>query len=305
MINTEKIWMDGKMVDHDDATVHVLAHAMHYGSSFFEGIRAYKTDKGLAIFRLDEHIDRLYNSCKMYRTEIPYSKEEFKKAIFDTLKINKLTSAYIRPLIYRGYESLGVNPSNCPVKSMVATWEWGAYLGEEGLEKGVNVCTSSWRRSAPDTMPALAKAGGNYLSSQLIKMEALENGYDEGIALDYAGNLSEGSGENIFLVADNKIYTPQSGSSALGGITRDTVITLAKDLGYEVIETIIPREMIYTVDEAFLTGTAAEVTPIASVDRIKVGTGSRGPVAKKIQDAFFNMVNGNNDKYNSWLTIVK
>jgi branched-chain amino acid aminotransferase len=305
MINTQKIWMNGKMVDHDNANVHVLSHVMHYGSSFFEGIRAYKTDRGLAIFRLDDHIDRLYNSCKIYRTEIPYSKEELKKAIFDTLKINNLTSAYIRPLIYRGYESLGVDPSKCPIETMIATWEWGAYLGEEGMEKGVNVCFSSWRRLAPNTMPSSAKAGGNYLSSQLIKMEAIENGYDEGIALDYAGNLSEGSGENIFLVSGGKIYTPQSGSSALKGITRDTVITLAKDLGYEIVETIIPREMIYSVDEAFFTGTAAEVTPIASADRIKIGSGSRGPVTKKIQDAFFNMAAGNDDRYENWLTIVK
>jgi len=305
MINTKKIWMNGELIDHDNAKLHVLSHAMHYGSSFFEGIRAYKTDEGLAIFRLDEHIDRLYNSCKMYRTEIPYSKEEFKKAIFDTLKANELTSAYIRPLIYRGYESLGVDPSNCPIETMIATWEWGAYLGEEGLINGINVCTSSWRRLAPNTMPSLAKAGGNYLSSQLIKMEALENGYDEGIALDYAGNLSEGSGENIFLVANNKIYTPQSGSSALGGITRDTVITLARDLGYEVVETIIPREMIYTADEAFFTGTAAEITPIASVDKIQVGGGSRGPITKVIQDAFFKMAAGKDEKYKHWLTYVK
>jgi len=305
MINTKKIWMNGELIDHDNAKLHVLSHAMHYGSSFFEGIRAYKTDEGLAIFRLNEHIDRLYNSCKMYRTEIPYSKEEFKKAIFDTLKANELTSAYIRPLIYRGYESLGVDPSNCPIETMIATWEWGAYLGEEGLINGINVCTSSWRRLAPNTMPSLAKAGGNYLSSQLIKMEALENGYDEGIALDYAGNLSEGSGENIFLVANNKIYTPQSGSSALGGITRDTVITLARDLGYEVVETIIPREMIYTADEAFFTGTAAEITPIASVDKIQVGGGSRGPITKVIQDAFFKMAAGKDEKYKHWLTYVK
>ena len=305
MINTKKIWMNGKLIDHNDATVHVLSHVMHYGSSFFEGIRAYKTDNGLAIFRLDEHIDRLYNSCKIYRTEIPYSKEQLKKAIFDTLKVNQLTTAYIRPLIYRGYESLGVDPSKCPIETMIATWEWGAYLGEEGLEKGVNVCFSSWRRLAPNTMPSLAKAGGNYLSSQLIKMEALENGYDEGIALDYAGNLSEGSGENIFLIVNKKIYTPQSGSSALNGITRDTVITLAKDLGYEVIETIIPREMIYTVDEAFFTGTAAEITPIATVDRIKVGSGTKGEITSEIQDAFFKMASGKDEKYKSWLTYVK
>ena len=256
MIDTKKIWMNGKMIDHDNAKVHVLSHVMHYGSGFFEGIRAYKTEEGTAIFRLDEHIDRLYNSCKIYRTEIPYTKEEMKKAIFDTIKINGIKSAYIRPLIYRGYDSLGVDPSSCPVETMIAAWEWGAYLGEEALTKGVDVCVSSWRRLAPNTMPTAAKAGGNYLSSQLIKMEALENGYDEGIALDYSGNVSEGSGENLFVVSNGKIYSPQSGSSALIGITRDSVITIARDLGYEVVEETISRESLYTADELFFSGTA-------------------------------------------------
>ncbi|MEI6855999.1 branched-chain amino acid transaminase [Psychrilyobacter sp.] len=305
MINTKKIWMNGEMVDHDNAKVHVLSHVMHYGSSFFEGIRAYKTEEGTAIFRLDEHIDRLYNSCKIYRTDIPYSKEEIKKAIFDTIKINGIKTAYIRPLVYRGYESLGVNPSNCPVETMIATWEWGAYLGEEALTKGVDVCVSSWRRLAPNTMPTAAKAGGNYLSSQLIKMEALENGYDEGIALDYSGNVSEGSGENLFLVSDGKIYSPQSGSSALTGITRDSVIKIARDLGYEVVEETISRESLYTADELFFSGTAAEITPIASVDKIKIGSGKRGPVTERIQKTFFEMTEGKKPEYSSWLTYVK
>lgn len=305
MIDTKKIWMNGKMVDHDDANIHVLSHVLHYGSGFFEGIRAYKTDEGTAIFRLDEHIDRLYNSCKIYRTEIPYSKEEMKKAIFDTIKINGIETAYIRPLVYRGYESLGVDPSSCPIETLIATWEWGAYLGPEALLKGVDVCVSSWSRLAPNTMPTAAKAGGNYMSSQLIKMEALENGYDEGIALDYTGNVSEGSGENLFLISNGKIYSPQAGSSALIGITRDSVITIARDLGYEVIEQTISRESLYTADELFFSGTAAEITPIASVDRIKVGNGQRGPITEEIQKAFFKMTEGKTPKYNSWLTYIK
>ncbi|MCS5420515.1 MULTISPECIES: branched-chain amino acid transaminase [Psychrilyobacter] len=305
MINTKKIWMNGEMIDHDNANVHVLSHVMHYGTSFFEGIRAYKTEEGTAIFRLDEHIDRLYNSCKIYRTEIPYTKEEIKKAISDTIKINGIKTAYIRPLVYRGYNSLGVNPSNCPVETMIATWEWGAYLGEEALTQGVDVCVSSWRRLAPNTMPTAAKAGGNYLSSQLIKVEALENGYDEGIALDYSGNVSEGSGENLFVISNGKIYSPQSGSSALIGITRDSVITIARDLGYEVVEETISRESLYTADELFFSGTAAEITPIASVDKIKIGIGKRGPITEKIQEAFFEMTEGKNIKYNSWLTYIK
>ena len=305
MIDTKKIWMNGEMVDHDDAKVHVLSHVLHYGTGFFEGIRAYETDKGAAIFRLEEHIDRLYNSCKIYRTEIPYSKEEIKKAILDTLVANELKSAYIRPLVYRGYETLGVNQTKCPVEAIVAAWYWGAYLGEEALAKGIDVCVSSWRRLAPNTMPTAAKAGGNYLSSQLIRLEAMENGYDEGIALDYTGNVSEGSGENLFLISNGKIYTPASGSSALVGITRDTMITLARDLGYEVIEETISRESLYIADELFFTGTAAEVTPIATVDRINIGDGKRGPITEKLQKAFFEITEGKNPKYDSWLTYVK
>ncbi len=304
MIDTKKIWMNGKLVDHDEAQVHVLAHTLHYGSSFFEGIRAYETAEGTAIFRLDEHIDRLFDSCKIYRTEVPFSKEEVKQAIFDVIKANELKSAYIRPLIYRGYGKLGVNPTTCPVEVMVAAWFWGAYLGEDAINNGINAMTSSWRRLAPNTMPTLAKAGGNYLSSQLIKMEALENGYDEGIALDYSGVVSEGSGENLFLVKDKIIYTPTLASSALLGITRNTILEIAKVLGYEIKEQAIPREMLYIADEIFLTGTAAEVTPVASIDKIQIGNGEK-PISKAIQAYYFDLVKGEKTIKKEWLTIVK
>ncbi|OQY09024.1 MAG: branched chain amino acid aminotransferase [Fusobacteriia bacterium 4572_132] len=305
MKEADKIWMNGKFVDWKDANVHVLSHVLHYGSGFFEGIRYYKTKNGSAIFRLEEHIDRLYDSAKIYRTEIPYSKEEFIKALIETLKINKLESAYIRPLVYRGYKEMGVNPQTCPVDSMIAAWEWGTYLGKEALENGVSVKISSWRRLAPDTMPTMAKASGNYMSSQLIKMEALEDGYDEGIALDYNGYVSEGSGENLFIIKDNIIYTPAMNGSALPGITRDSIIKIALDLGYEIKETGIPREMLYIADELFFTGTAAEVTPVNSVDKIKIGEGKRGPITEKLQKRFFEIVKGEvEDKY-GWLTEVK
>ncbi len=304
MIDTKKIWMNGKLVNHDEAQVHVLAHTLHYGSSFFEGIRAYETAEGSAIFRLDEHIDRLFDSCKIYRTEVPFSKEEVKQAIFDVIKANELKSAYIRPLIYRGYGKLGVNPTMSPVEVVVAAWFWGAYLGEEAINNGINAMTSSWRRLAPNTMPTLAKAGGNYLSSQLIKMEALENGYDEGIALDYSGVVSEGSGENLFLIKDRVIYTPTLASSALLGITRNTILEIAKELGFEIKEQAIPREMLYIADEIFLTGTAAEVTPVASIDKIKIGNGEK-PMTKAIQSFYFDLVKGKKTIKKEWLTIVK
>ncbi len=304
MIDTKKIWMNGKLVNHDEAQVHVLAHTLHYGSSFFEGIRAYETAEGSAIFRLDEHIDRLFDSCKIYRTEVPFSKEEVKEAIFDVIKANELKSAYIRPLIYRGYGKLGVNPTMSPVEVVVAAWFWGAYLGEEAINNGINAMTSSWRRLAPNTMPTLAKAGGNYLSSQLIKMEALENGYDEGIALDYSGVVSEGSGENLFLIKDRVIYTPTLASSALLGITRNTILEIAKELGFEIKEQAIPREMLYIADEIFLTGTAAEVTPVASIDKIKIGNGEK-PMTKAIQSFYFDLVKGKKTIKKEWLTIVK
>lgn len=305
MIDTGKIWMNGKFVEHDEAKVHVLSHVLHYGSGFFEGIRCYKTLNGSAIFRLKEHTDRLYDSAKIYRTEAPFSKDEINKAIIDTLNINNLEEAYIRPLIYRGYNQLGVNPKTCPVDVMVAAWKWGKYLGEDAMKKGVKVKISSWRRLAPDTMPTMAKASGNYLSSQLIKMEALEDGYDEGIALDYNGYVSEGSGENLFIIKNGIIYTPAMNGSALPGITRDSIMKIASDLGYEVREQGIPREMLYIADELFFTGTAAEVTPINSVDKIVVGSGERGPITEKIQKRFFDIVEGREEDKYEWLTFIK
>ncbi|WP_297433886.1 branched-chain amino acid transaminase [uncultured Cetobacterium sp.] len=306
MIETGKIWFNGELKEHDDAKVHVLSHVLHYGSGCFEGIRLYKLKNGKsAIFRLKEHIDRLYDSCKIYKMEVPYAKEEFIKGVLDTIKTNKLESGYIRPLIFRGYNQLGVNPACNPVESIIAAWKWGAYLGEEGLKNGIRVCVSSWRRPAPNTLPALAKASGNYLSSQLIKMEALDMGFEEGLALDYFGNISEGSGENIFLIKNGELLTPPMASSSLAGITRDVVVKIAKDLGLVVKYETLPREFLYLADEIFLTGTAAEITPVSSVDNIKVGCGSRGEITKKIQEEFFKIVEGENEKYREWLTIVE
>lgn len=303
MIDAKKIWMNGKLVNHDEANIHVLSHVVHYGSSFFEGIRVYKTEKGAAIFRLKEHVKRLFHSAKVYRTEIPYTEEQIEKAIIETVKANGLEQGYIRPIAYRGYFELGVNPTRCPVEVAIAAWAWGAYLGEEALEKGIRVQVSSWRRPALNTLPSLAKAGGNYLSSQLIRLEAQNNGYEEGIALDYLGNVSEGSGENLFVVMNNKLITPNLSSSALAGITKDTVITLAKKLGYEVVEQSIPRELLYICDELFLTGTAAEVTPVYSVDNIQVGNGDK-TVTKAIQKEFFNLVTGKHELSKEYLSYV-
>ncbi|MBC2853318.1 MULTISPECIES: branched-chain amino acid transaminase [Cetobacterium] len=306
MIETGRIWFNGELKEHDDAKVHVLSHVLHYGSGCFEGIRLYKLKNGKsAVFRLKEHIDRLYDSCKIYKMEVPYTKDEFIKGILDTIKTNKLEAGYIRPLIFRGYNQLGVNPTCNPVEAIIAAWKWGAYLGEEGLKNGIKVCVSSWRRPAPNTLPALAKASGNYLSSQLIKMEALDMGFEEGLALDYFGNISEGSGENIFLVKNGELLTPPMASSSLAGITRDVVVKIAKDLGLVVKYETLPREFLYLADEIFLTGTAAEITPVSSVDNIKVGCGSRGEITKKIQEEFFKIVEGENEKYREWLTIVE
>ena len=306
MINTGKIWFNGELKEHDEAKVHVLAHVLHYGSGCFEGIRLYKLKNGKsAVFRLEEHINRLFDSCKIYKMEIPYTKDEFLKGILQTIKVNKLQSGYIRPLVFRGYNQLGVNPLSNPVEAIIAAWEWGAYLGEEGLNNGIKVCVSSWRRPAPNTLPSLAKASGNYLSSQLIKMEALEMGFEEGLALDYLGNISEGSGENIFIVKNGELLTPPMGSSSLAGITRDVVLKIAKDLGLVVKHETLPREFLYIADEIFLTGTAAEITPVNSVDNIKIGSGSRGKVTKKIQEEFFRIVEGENEKYEKWLTVVE
>ncbi|MBI2620101.1 MAG: branched-chain amino acid transaminase [Ignavibacteriales bacterium] len=299
----QKIWMNGKLVDWDDASIHILSHVIHYGSGWFEGIRCYNTKKGSGIFRLDAHLRRLYDSVKIYRTEIPYNREQLVGAIKETIQANKLKACYIRPLVYRGYGEVGVNPLGCPVDVSIAVWEWGAYLGEEALANGIDVSVASWHRPAPNTLATMAKATGNYLNSQLIKLEALAGGYAEGIALDYFGNVSEGSGENIFLVRDRTIFTPQLSSALLPGVTRSAVLILAKELGYPVVEMQIPREMLFTVEELFFTGTAAEITPIRSVDKILVGDGKPGPVTKEIQKSFFDIVQTGNDKFN-WLTFI-
>ena len=299
-----KVWMDGELVDWEDATIHSLSHVVHYGTSVFEGIRAYSNENGVAVFRLKEHVRRLFDSAKIYNIPIPYTEEEIAEAIKETLRANDLKSCYIRPIVFRGYGELGVNPLNCPVNVVIAAWDWGSYLGEEGMENGVDIGVSSWRKPAPDTFPAMAKCGANYMNSQLAKIEAIEHGYDEAIMLDYAGHVSEGSGENIFLVEDGVLHTPSLGSSNLRGITRDSIIKVARDLGYEVIEETIVRERLYLADEVFFTGTAAEVTPIRSIDHKTIGIGKRGPVAEKIQSTFFEIVEAKvEDKY-GWLDYI-
>ncbi|MEM9292068.1 MAG: branched-chain amino acid transaminase [Acidobacteriota bacterium] len=296
--------MNGRLVEFDDARVHVLAHALHYGSGAFEGIRCYETPEGPAIFRLQEHLERLVKSCAIYRTEVPFSVDELRAAVYETIAANELDSCYIRPLVYRGLGTLGVYPGNCPVDVSVAAWSWGAYLGEEALSNGVDVCVSSWRRAAPSTFPTLAKATGNYLSSQLIKMEAMANGYAEGIALDVDGNLSEGSGENLFIVEGGKLLTTPLTASVLPGITRDSVLSLAREEGIEIVERNLPRELLYICDEAFFTGTAAEVTPIRSVDRLTVGSGRRGPITELLQRRFLDIANGRAEDTFGWLERV-
>jgi branched-chain amino acid aminotransferase len=296
--------MNGKLVDFADAKIHVLSHALHYGSGVFEGTRCYNTKRGPAIFRLKEHTRRLFDSAKVYRMEIPFSMDEFNQACIDVVAANEFEDCYLRPLVYRGFHSLGVYPANCPVDVLIAAWNWGKYLGPEALEHGVDVRVSSWSRMAPNTFPAMAKATGNYLNSQLIRMEAAADGYAEGIALDVNGYVSEGSGENIFLVRDNKIMTPPLGASILSGITRDSIIRISRDLGFEVTETLIPREALYLADEVFFTGTAAEVTPIRSIDRIAVGAGRRGPVTERVQREFFAYINGEIPDRYGWLTPV-
>ena len=300
----KKIWRNGELINWDDATIHVLSHVIHYGSSWFEGIRCYDTEKGAAVFRLNEHLKRLHDSAKIFRAEIPFSVEDLKKATIDTVKVNDLKSCYIRPFAFRGYYELGITPFNCPIDVYIAVWQWGKYLGEDSVENGIDVCVSSWTRLAPNTLPPVAKAGANYMNSQLIKMEALKNGFAEGIALDVSGYVSEGSGENLFLVRDGVIYTTSLASSILQGITRDSVIKIAADLGYEVQVSHIPREFLYLADELFYTGTAVEITPIRSVDKIQVGTGKPGPITKKIIEKFHDVVNKAQDKY-SWLTFIQ
>lgn len=304
MTPTEKIWHNGRFIAWAEAQIHVLSHVVSYGSSVFEGVRCYETQSGPAIFRLREHTRRLLDSAKIYRFPVDFTLTQLVEAQIELVRLNGLRSCYIRPIILRGYGGVGVLPANNPTEIFMACWAWGKYLGEEALCDGVDVCVSSWNRIAPNTLPALAKAGANYMNSQLIRMEAHHNGYAEGIALDSEGRISEGSGENIFVIRDGTILTPPLGSSALPGITRDSVMTLARDLGIPLVECVIPREMLYIADEVFFTGTAAEVTPIRSVDRIPVGSGRRGPITEKLQTAFFELVEGKStDKY-GWLTPV-
>lgn len=299
-----KLWFSGRMIDWKDATIHVMSHVVHYGSSVFEGIRCYNTPKGPAIFRLKEHIVRLFNSAKIYRMEIPFSLDEVMQACVDVIKVNNWQEGYLRPIIFRGYHSLGVAPGKCPIEVVVGGWYWGKYLGDEALANGVDVCVSSWTRIAPNTLPALAKCGANYMNSQLIKMEANIDNYVEGIALDANGYVSEGSGENLFIVYNGTILTPPLGASVLPGITRDTVIKIASEMGYCVKESLIPREMLYIAEEVFFTGSAAEITPIRSIDRITIGSGKSGPVAQKLQQRFFAHINGEIQDKNGWLTFV-
>ncbi len=301
---TAHIWMDGELIAWDQANVHLSVHALHYGSSVFEGIRAYEIRGTATVFCLDAHVKRLFNSCKVYRMDVGYTPEEIRSACIETVKASKLTSAYIRPLVFRGTGTIGVDPRPCPVHVAVMTIYLGGYLGPEAVEQGVDVCVSSWGRMAHNTFPAAAKIGGQYINSQLIKMEAVENGYAEGIAMDANGFVSEGSGENLFLVHDGVISTPPLASSILRGITRQCVIDLANDLGYEVREAFIPREMLYMADEVFFTGTAAEITPIRSIDRITIGVGHRGPITERLQAEFFGIAAGEIEDRHGWLTPV-
>jgi branched-chain amino acid aminotransferase len=301
---TEKIWHNGKFINWDDATLHVLSHVVGYGSAVFEGIRCYETKHGPAIFRVREHMQRLINSAKIYRMALPFHLDEFVNVATELVALNKLRSCYIKPIVLRGYGDAGVNPLNNPIEIYMACWSWGAYLGPEALSKGVDVGISSWTRIAPNTLPAMSKAAANYMNSQLIRMEATFNGFAEGIALDSSGYLSEGSGMNVFLVHEGTLYTPPLGASILPGITRDTVVKLAMDLDIPVKEATIPREMLYIADEVFFVGTAVEVTPIRSVDHIIVGKGTAGPVTKKLQDAFFGITSGTAPDRHNWLTPV-
>jgi len=301
---TGKVWMNGTLVNWADATMHVASHIIHYGSGVFEGARCYNTPKGSACFRLDDHMKRLYDSARIYRMEYGMDRATLTTAVLDTIKANGLAACYIRPLIYRGYNALGVNPLPCPVDALILVWEWGAYLGADALEAGVDVRVSSWTRSAPNTFPSMAKSVANYANSGLIKMEAVVEGYSEGIALNPDGNLSEGSGQNLFLVRNDVIYTPPLSASVLPGITRDTIMTLAQDMGFQVKEQDLPREMLYISDEVFFCGTAAEITPIRSVDKIAIGSGKRGPIATALQTAFFDYINGAVPDRYGWLTYV-
>jgi branched-chain amino acid aminotransferase len=302
---TGKIWMNGSLVDWKDARIHIGSHIVHYGSGVFEGARCYDTVNGPACFRLDAHIRRLLDSARIYRMEPKHDAQELTDAIHETINANGFRACYIRPIVYRGYDSLGVNPLPCPVDTAIMVWEWGAYFTKEAIEEGLDVKISTWARNAPNTTPAMAKSVANYANAQLIKMEAIAEGYAEGIALDTSGNLSEGSGQNIFIVRDGIIHTPPVGNSVLWGITRDSVITIAREMGFEVREQTLPRETLYIADEVFFVGTAVEVTPIRSVDRVKVGRGRRGPVTEAIQQRFFQIVKGEAPDAHGWLQPVQ
>lgn len=301
---TGKIWMNGRLIDWKDATIHVASHVVHYASGIFEGARCYATPRGSACFRLDAHMRRLQQSAKIYRMEYPLDVDGWQQAVLDTIRANAMKACYIRPIVYRGYYELGVNPLHCPVDAAIMLWEWGSYLGKEALEQGVDVKISTWARMAPNTLPAMAKSSANYANSGLSKMEAVVEGFSEAIALDVFGSVSEGSGQNIFIVRDGALYTPPLAASVLGGITRDTILALARDLGITASETTIPREALYIADEVFFVGTAAEITPIRSIDKIEVGNGARGPVTATLQRAFFDIINGKSPDRHRWLTYV-
>ncbi|MGZ6346968.1 MAG: branched-chain amino acid transaminase [Anaerolineales bacterium] len=299
------IWHNGHFVKWEDANVHVTTHALHYGSSVFEGLRAYATPKGTAILGLDPHVQRLFGSCKIMRMDLPYTQEQVSSAILETVRSNRLGSCYIRPLVYKGTGTIGMDARSVPTELVIFAIEFGRYLGADSIEQGVDVMVSSWRRMAPDTLAAMSKTGGNYVNSQFVAMEANDSGFAEGIALDVNGFVSEGSGENVFVIQHGVIFTPPVNASILLGITREYVITLAHEMGYEVREQTFPREMLYLADEVFFTGTAVEISPVRSVDKIKVGNGGRGPITKKMQDEFFGILNGQIPDRHGWLTIVK
>jgi branched-chain amino acid aminotransferase len=300
----EKIWMDGGLVDWKDAQIHVLSHALHYGSGVFEGIRAYSTARGPAVWHLDEHLKRLYRSAKLYHLDIPFSPEALTEGTKDLITVNGLESCYVRPLVFRGYGEMGVNPLDAPVNVVIAVWPWGAYLGEDALERGVRIKISSWRRNPQNSLPAAAKATGQYINSVLAKVESLKAGYDEAIMLNDHGYITDGSGENVFIVRKGMLVTPPTQAGCLDGITRESVITLARENGYEVREENLVRTDLYNADECFFTGTAAEITPIREVDDRVVGEGHRGPVTKELQTAFFAATKGENPTHTDWLTYV-
>jgi len=302
---TDWIWRDGEFIRWEDATIHVLSHSMQFGSSAFEGIRAYATPRGPAIFRLEDHLQRLIDSCRMYRMDLKYSLDELVAAAVEVVDRNNIETCYIRPMVLRGYGASGMVPFDSPVETYIPCWPWGGYLGDDANEKGVDACVSSWARMQPNTIPAMAKVAGNYLSGQLIKMEALRNGYAEGIGLTPDGMISEGSGQNVFIVRKGVVYTPHVNGTLLHGVTRNSVIQIARDLGFTVEEQEMPREMLYTADEIFLTGTATEVAPVRSVDRIDVGNGKRGPITQQVQQRFLDTVHGRVEDTHGWLTHVR